>query len=103
MPGLGILCILTIRDDSFSEATQQQVSNVCHKNIMFIFLSLLTLEGLILLEKGERGDMSLHFRVFVFFCNNLMTRGEKGEGGDAGFCPGLSGPDLLLLRMQIRF
>ena len=29
-----------------------------------------------------------------------MTRGEKGEGGDGGFCPGLSGPDLLLLTMQ---
>ena len=43
------------------------------------------------------------FLTFLYLCNDLMTRGEKSEGGDAGFCLGLSGPDLLLLRMEIRF
>ena len=32
-----------------------------------------------------------------------MTSGEKGDGGDAGFCPGLSGADLLLVGNLFEF
>merc|ERR1719237_1043018 len=46
-------------------------------------------------------QLSLNLRQHVLlivplWCFRLMTSGEKGDGGDAGFCPGLSGADLLL-------